>query len=147
MIGGGGERKTLRMVAQYADESNIICPPADVQRKLDALAEHCEALGRDRSELTVSWQKTACIAPTTEEAKSDLVAYFGRRGLDLASMSDDEQAVWLGNFIWGDPDTVGEKFAEMLVPGIDGFTVNMPANGHIEGRVALLGATLAPLIA
>ena len=147
MIGGGGERKTLRMVAQYADESNIICPPDDVHRKLDALDGHCAALGRDRSEITVSWQKTACIAPTAEEAKADLVAYFGRRGLDLASMTDEEQGVWLANFIWGDPDTVGEQFAAMLQPGIDGFTINMPANGHIEGRVALLGETLAPLIA
>ncbi len=146
MIGGGGERKTLRMVAQYADESNLICAPADLDRKLDALAEHCATLGRDRSEIVVSWQKTACIAPTTNEAKADLVAYFKRRGLDLASMSDDEQAVWLGNFIWGDPDTVGEQFAEQLRPGIDGFTVNMPANGHVEGRVELLGQTLAPLI-
>jgi F420-dependent oxidoreductase-like protein len=146
MIGGGGERKTLRMVAQYADESNIICPPADVARKLEALAGHCETLGRDRSEITVSWQRTACIAPTTEEAEADLVAYFGRRGLDLTSMSDDERAVWLANFVWGDPDTVGERFASFLQPGIDGFTVNMPANGHVEGRVALLGETLAPLI-
>ena len=146
MIGGGGERKTLRMVAQYADESNIICAPADVARKLDALAQHCENLGRDRSEITVSWQRTACIAPTREEAKADLVAYFGRRGLDLASMADDEQSVWLANFVWGDPDTVGEQFADFLLPGIDGFTVNMPANGHVEGRVELLGKTLAPLI-
>ena len=146
MIGGSGERKTLRMVAQYADESNIICAPEDVGRKLDALAGHCDALGRDRSEITVSWQRTACIAPTAEEAKADLVGYFGRRGLDLSSMSDDEQAVWLANFVWGDPDTVGEKFADFLQPGIDGFTVNMPANGHVEGRVALLGETLAPLI-
>ena len=147
MIGGGGERKTLRMVAQYADESNIICPPTDVQRKLDALAEHCDRLGRDRSEITVSWQKTACIAPTADEAKADLFAYFQRRGLDLASMSEDDQAVWMANFIWGDPDTVGEQFAQQLRPGIDGFTINMPANGHVEGRVELLGQTLAPLIA
>jgi alkanesulfonate monooxygenase SsuD/methylene tetrahydromethanopterin reductase-like flavin-dependent oxidoreductase (luciferase family) len=82
-----------------------------------------------------------------EEAKADLHGYFGRRGLDLASMSDDEQAVWLANFVWGDPDTVGEQFAAFLQPGIDGFTVNMPANGHVEGRVALLGETLAPLVA
>lgn len=147
MIGGGGERKTLRMVAQYADESNLICPPADLTRKLDALAEHCERLGRNRAEITVSWQKSACIAPTAEEAKADLVAYFKRRGLDLASMSDDEAAVWLGNFIWGDPDSVGEQFAEQLRPGVDGFTINMPANGHVEGRVELLGTTLSPLIA
>ena len=96
---------------------------------------------------STEWQKTACIASTTEEAKADLVAYFKRRGLDLASMSDDEQAVWLGNFIWGDPSTVGEAFAAALQPGIDGFTINMPANGHIEGRVELLGDTLSPLIA
>ncbi len=147
MIGGGGEKKTLRMVAQYADESNLICAPADLQRKLDALAEHCERLGRNRSEITVSWQKTACIAPTNEEAMADLAAYFQRRGIDLASMPEDERDVWLGNFIWGNPDRVGEQFAAQLQPGVDGFTINMPANGHVEGRVELLGQTLAPLIA
>jgi F420-dependent oxidoreductase-like protein len=146
MIGGGGEKKTLRMAAQYADESNIICQPHEVSRKLDALAEHCQQLGRDRSEMTVSWQRTACIAPTTEQAQADLFAYFERRGLDVASMADDERAPWLANFVWGDPDTVGEKFEEFLALGVDGFTVNMPANGHIEGRVELLGQTLSPLV-
>jgi F420-dependent oxidoreductase-like protein len=147
LIGGGGERKTLRMVAQYADESNVICAPTDLQRKLDALAGHCADLGRDRSEITVSWQRSACIAPTTAEARADLVAYFARRGLDLDAMSEDEQAFWLANFVWGDPDTVGETFAGFLDLGIDGFTINLPANGHLEGRVTLLGDTLAPLFA
>jgi len=147
MIGGGGERKTLRMAAQYADESNIICAPADIERKLDALAGHCEALGRDRSAMTVSWQATACIAPTAEEAMADAVAYLERRGLDVTGMADEDRAKWLAMFVLGDPDTVGEEFAKRLRPGIDGFTINMPANGHIEGRVALLGETLAPLIA
>ena len=54
MIGGGGEKKTLRMVAQYADESNLIAAPEDLPRKLDVLAAHCERLGRDRSEITVT---------------------------------------------------------------------------------------------
>ena len=54
MIGGSGEKKTLRMVAQYADESNLTCPDDEVPRKLDALAGHCERLGRDRSEITVT---------------------------------------------------------------------------------------------
>ena len=147
MIGGGGERKTLRMAAQYADESNIIAPVADIDRKLEALAGHCATLGRDRSEMNVSWQATACIAPTAEEAMADAVAYFAGRGIDLAGMAADERDLWLSNFVWGDPDTVGEEFARRLRPGIDGFTVNMPASAHIEGRVALLGETLAPLIA
>ncbi len=56
MIGGSGERKTLRMVAQYADEANLTAPVDEVPRKLDALAAHCQRLGRDRSEITVSKQ-------------------------------------------------------------------------------------------
>lgn len=46
MIGGGGERKTLRLVAQYADACNLFGGP-EVAHKLDVLREHCDALGRD----------------------------------------------------------------------------------------------------
>jgi len=146
MIGGGGERKTLRMVAQYADESNLIAEARDIPRKLDALAEHCERLGRDRSELTVSWQRTACIAPTMEEAQADLSTYLGGRGIDLDSMSDGDRAAITGRFALGDPDTVGEQLSADLASGVDGFTINMPANGHVPGRVALLGETAAKLL-
>lgn len=147
MIGGGGEKKTLRMVAQYADESNLICPDTDIDRKLEALANHCDALGRDRSEIVVSKQKSACIAPTMEQAEAELFAYFERRGLPVADMSEEDRAPLLALFSYGDPDTVGEHFASVLCPGLDGFTINCPANGHVEGRVQLLGETLAPLVA
>ena len=46
MVGGGGERKTLRMVAQYADACNLFAG-RDEARKLDILRQHCEAVGRD----------------------------------------------------------------------------------------------------
>src|ERR1700733_13262393 len=46
MIGGGGERKTLRLVAQYADACNLFVGRDEV-RKLDVLRQHCEAVGRD----------------------------------------------------------------------------------------------------
>jgi F420-dependent oxidoreductase-like protein len=46
MIGGGGEKKTLRMVAQYADACNLFAGN-DEARKLDILRQHCEAVGRD----------------------------------------------------------------------------------------------------
>ena len=77
---------------------------------------------------------------------ADLAAYFQRRGIDLVSMDEIDRDAMLGNFIWGNSDSVGEQFAAQLQPGIDGFTVNMPANGYIEGRVELLGQTLSPLI-
>ena len=48
LIGGGGEKKTLRLVAQYADACNLFgSSPAEVGHKLDVLRAHCDALGRD----------------------------------------------------------------------------------------------------
>ena len=51
LIGGGGERKTLRLVAQYADASNVFGGPEQVRSKYTILAEHCEAVGRDFGEI------------------------------------------------------------------------------------------------
>ena len=47
----------------------------------------------------------------------------------------------------GDPDTVGEVLADDLTVGVDGFTIAAPANGHLPGRVTLLGETAAKVIA
>src|SRR4249919_1109330 len=51
MIGGGGEKKTLRTVAQYADGTNVFGTPEGVARKYAILAEHCAAIGRDPDEI------------------------------------------------------------------------------------------------
>lgn len=138
MIGGGGEKKTLRMVAQYADESNIICAPEDIARKLKALDDHCTALGRDRSEITVSYQTSCVIAPTKEQAEQELEDAIART---------PELGGRRAGVIVGGPKEVAQTYRKLLDLGVDGFTVNAPANGHIPGRVGLLGETLAPLIA
>jgi F420-dependent oxidoreductase-like protein len=54
LIGGGGEKKTLRLVAQYADACNLF-PGPELAHKLDVLKQHCEDVGRDYDEI----QKTA----------------------------------------------------------------------------------------
>jgi F420-dependent oxidoreductase-like protein len=51
LIGGGGERKTLRLVARYAQACNLF-PGPELARKLDVLRAHCEAEGRDYDEIT-----------------------------------------------------------------------------------------------
>jgi F420-dependent oxidoreductase-like protein len=51
MIGGGGEKKTLRLVAKYADACNLF-PGPDLTRKLDVLRAHCDAEGRDYDSIT-----------------------------------------------------------------------------------------------
>jgi hypothetical protein len=55
MIGGSGERKTLRLVAQYADACNLFASGTDeLAHKLDVLRAHCADVGRDPGEIRVT---------------------------------------------------------------------------------------------
>src|SRR5438067_6448618 len=54
LIGGGGERKTLRLVAQHADACNLMGGPDDVAHKIDVLRRHCDTVGRDPNEIEVT---------------------------------------------------------------------------------------------
>ncbi len=141
MVGGGGETKTLRMVAQYADLGNLTCGRAEVPRKVEALAEHCERLGRDRTEITLSWLRRALIAPTMEQARADMAAFLDPRGLKYSAMDRETQAKIEADWVFGDPDTVGETLSNDRSLGIDGYVLSLVANGHVEGRVSLLGQT------
>ena len=51
MIGGGGEQKTLRLVARYADACNVFGGPETIHHKYEVLREHCAAIGRDPDEI------------------------------------------------------------------------------------------------
>ena len=135
MIGGSGEKKTLRMVAQYANESNLSRGTAqEIPQKLDALAAHCERLGRNRSEIKVTKLVMCCVAPTMEEAQADVKALSGAK-----NWTDEVMQMLPHMLIFGDPDTVGEKLQELMSTGIDGLTINLPVNGHNTDRIGLLG--------
>ena len=145
MIGGSGEKKTLRMVAQYADESNLVCMPDEIPRKLEVLDEHCSNLSRDRSEISVSWLGTLGIAPSQEEAEKARNEFFSARGLEWDSLDEEFQKALTARIIMGGPDEVCEQVQSLIDMGLDGLTVNMPANGHNPEMVALAGETLSPL--
>jgi alkanesulfonate monooxygenase SsuD/methylene tetrahydromethanopterin reductase-like flavin-dependent oxidoreductase (luciferase family) len=134
MIGGQGEKKTLRMVAQYADESNLLGDNAVIPRKLEVLAEHCERLGRDRSEITVTKLQMVAVAPTQEELDADFRAIAEAKG-----WTDANIAAVKGALITGDPDTVGEILENAVKMGLDGLAVDLPVNGHNTERIELLG--------
>ena len=51
MVGGGGEKKTLRLVAQYADACNVFGSPEAIARKYEILRQHCLAVGRDPDDI------------------------------------------------------------------------------------------------
>ena len=65
MVGGSGERKTLRLVAQYADACNLFAygGPETIRHKLDVLKGHCEDAGRDYDEIEKTALGTANLAP------------------------------------------------------------------------------------
>jgi F420-dependent oxidoreductase-like protein len=66
LVGGGGERRTLRLVARRADACNLQGDVATVRHKLAVLDEHCRAEGRDRAEITVTHLAPARVVAAGE---------------------------------------------------------------------------------
>jgi alkanesulfonate monooxygenase SsuD/methylene tetrahydromethanopterin reductase-like flavin-dependent oxidoreductase (luciferase family) len=63
MIGGGGEEKTLKLVAQYGDASNVFGGPEKIHHKYDVLRRQCEAVGRPFDEIERSTLQSVNIHP------------------------------------------------------------------------------------
>ena len=143
LIGGSGEKRTLRLVAKYADESNLTCAPAEIPRKLAALAGHCRDLGRDPRSIGKSWLGSFILAPTFEQAGAARNDFLARRGMNWNSLPEPVREIVNRALVLGDPDTVGERVQrEILEPGLDGIVVNLPADAHVEGAVERAAATL-----
>ncbi|KRE54008.1 LLM class F420-dependent oxidoreductase [Phycicoccus sp. Soil748] len=111
LIGGGGEKKTLRLVAQYADACNLFdngLGPAGIPRKLDVLRRHCEDVGRDYADIEKTVLARVTLGPKGGTSPSgepfasvdETVERFGRlseAGVDtvLMGMSNDtDEAVY-----------------------------------------------------
>lgn len=79
MVGGGGERRTLRLVAQYADACNVFGGPEGIHRKYEILRAHCEELGRDPGEVERSTLQTVRLAlgGAPGESPQQVVDRFG----------------------------------------------------------------------
>jgi F420-dependent oxidoreductase-like protein len=73
LIGGGGEKKTLRLVAQYADACNLFGAPEMVSAKLAILKQHCDALGRDYGSIEKTTLGTVDLQPGKMNA-NDVIA-------------------------------------------------------------------------
>jgi F420-dependent oxidoreductase-like protein len=92
MIGGGGEKKTLRLVAQYADACNVMGGPAEVAHKVDVLRRHCDAVGRDPNdiEVTAMYRDIPPGAPVDEVLRgAEAFAEVGVSTLVTGAVGDD----------------------------------------------------------
>lgn len=97
LIGGSGERKTLRLVATYADACNIFGSPDEVAHKLDVLRRHCDAVGRDPAEIEVTASLGAVSPDTDAEAVVRQAEAFAAVGVHTVMVGavGDEPARWL----------------------------------------------------
>jgi F420-dependent oxidoreductase-like protein len=95
MIGGSGEKRTLKLVAQYADLCNITGDAAGVRHKLDVLRAHCEAVGRDPSEIGTTRLASLMITNSPEETKQvrDFVAQAAGADASLGFNIGEEQEI------------------------------------------------------
>src|SRR6266511_2436338 len=92
LIGGSGERKTLRLVAQYADACNLFGGPDEVAHKVDVLRRHCDAVGRDPNEIevTATYRDLPSGATVDEVVRgAEAFAKVGVSTVVTGSMTDD----------------------------------------------------------
>ena len=135
MVGGSGERKTLRLVAQYADACNVFGDREQVRHLMDVLHRHCEAVGRDPREITKTRLGTLAVARTHEEAEGKVEI------LRQQTLMPER----IAGVTRGDPDSVAEQARAFLDAGLNGLIFNMPDAEDPEA-VALAGAALRPVV-
>ena len=85
LIGGGGEKKTLRLVAQYGDACNLFgTSPEDVAHKLDVLRRHCDNAGRDFDTIrTTIMANNPRPTPDTRDEFVRAMADYAKLGIDM----------------------------------------------------------------
>ena len=118
LIGGGGEKKTLRIVARYADACNLGGGFENVKRKDEILRRHCDEVGRDESEIERTANVGTCIIrDDPAEARRVFEAMFARHG--AASPWKDQ--------LVGTPEQVADKLRPFLGIGFRHWIVGFPA--------------------
>jgi F420-dependent oxidoreductase-like protein len=113
LVAGGGEKKTLRLVAQYADACNLYGAPETVCAKLAILKQHCDALGRDYDSIEKTTLGTVELAPGKMNA-NDVIAQCRA----LASIGVQHAIFNLPNV---HEITPLEVFGREIIPAVAGF--------------------------
>jgi len=117
LVGGSGERRTLRLVAQYADACNLFGDPATIAHKVEVLHGHCTDLGRDPSEIEVTSLSTVLVGESDEE----VAATAARLAPD--NMSPEQYAARVNA---GTADDLVGRFRQFAEAGLTTAIVNIP---------------------
>jgi alkanesulfonate monooxygenase SsuD/methylene tetrahydromethanopterin reductase-like flavin-dependent oxidoreductase (luciferase family) len=131
MVGGAGEKYTLRVVAQYADMWNYIyVDRASYIHKQEILKNHCREVGRDYDEIQQVAAAGILIAETEAEVER---------------LKNSPHARPIGDGIAGTPEQVRERLQEAIDQGVDRIVVNFVDAPRLEGTY-LFAATVLPYL-
>jgi F420-dependent oxidoreductase-like protein len=122
MVAGGGEKVTLRLVAEYADYCNVQEPPDEVARKFGILARHCAEVGRDFGTITKTSTGYCVLADTDEEARAQVPPW--------ASMVFPGDVLEYG--LIGSLETVGKRIAVWEEAGVDELIVGFQHSTDLD---------------
>jgi F420-dependent oxidoreductase-like protein len=139
LVGGSGERRTLRLAAQYADICNFL--PGDLattRHKLGVLEQHCAAVGRDPGQILKTQHSPVMIAQSRAEAETRLAGMMA--GMAKAHPGFDPEAA-RRSLVVGDVDGVVEQVGAYLDAGLDGLTIVI-RDAHDLEPVTLVGEAL-----
>jgi len=140
LVAGSGEHRLLRLAARHADMVNLSFPSGDsldrLPHKLDVLRRHCHSVGRDVSEVTVTYKALASIATARDEAVRAAEAWCTARGIGDV----DHRA---GVFV-GEPDDIAVQAKPFIDAGVDHLVVELAAGADAKS-IALAADALAAL--
>jgi F420-dependent oxidoreductase-like protein len=136
LIGGGGEKRTLRLVAQYADACNFFGDLSEIKHKVQVLERHCADVRRDPAGITKTRLGGLMIASSAAEAES--------KGEHVRQARNMPKERYDGYFVAGDPDAVAEQTRAYLDAGLDGLIFNVHDATDVE-TIELAGKTLSSL--
>ena len=136
LIGGGGERVTLKLVAKYGDANNVGGGFAIVKRKEAILVQHCETVGRDSAEIErTTGIGAVIIRDSRDEAKRVQKAIFERNG--HADLWTDQPV--------GTPEDVAERLLPYLDIGYRHFVAGFPSP-HDEESMTRFATEVRPVL-
>jgi F420-dependent oxidoreductase-like protein len=113
LVAGGGETKTLRLVAQYADACNLFGEAPAVRQKLDVLKRHCDTLGRNYADIEKTTLNTVKLA-SGEDTASDVIAR-------CRALADEGVQQALFNMPGVEDLKPLEVFGREIIPAVAGF--------------------------
>ena len=143
MIGGSGEKKTLRSVAKYADMWNAMGEVEVMRHKIDVLRRHCDDVGRDPAEIEFTLGIKATIRDSADEADRVWRAALEHNRTPLSEVEDDD------TFWNGTSEQLAEKLAPYVALGFRTVISEQPAPYDAEtferliGEVGPMAASLA----